>query len=69
MYGQVAAECPPFFPFQMILSTIIINFLSLYVITYLSSAIGSREATSKKSRPAMIIYEEILDFEPDVVTR
>lgn len=43
--------------------------LSLYVVTYLSSATESREAASKKSLPDMIVYQEILDLEPNVVTR
>lgn len=67
--GQVTAKCPPFFPFQMILSTVIIIFLSLNVATYLFSANGTREAAPKKSLPDMIIQQEILGFEPGVVTR
>lgn len=69
LYGQVTAKCPPFFPFQMVVSTTLIIFLSLYVVTYLSSATESREAASKKSLPDMIVYQEILDLEPNVVTR
>ena len=63
------AGCLPFFPFQMILSTIIIIFFALYFATHLFSATGSREAAPKESLPHKIIYQEVLDFEPDVVTK